>query len=63
MGSTCEVTTTADAFIPGMVREGQRAIWQMTGPVEVFDFGPDASGADATLFATQGISFRRGLSS
>lgn len=55
VGSTCDVTTTADAFIPGMVRESQREVWQMRGPVQVFDFGPDASGADATLFLTQGV--------
>jgi hypothetical protein len=55
VGSTCSVTTTADAYIPGMVREGQRGIWQMREPVQVFDSGPDGSGADATLFAVQGI--------
>ena len=45
VGSTCAVTTTADAVIPGMVREGRRAIWQMSEPVKVYDAGPDASGA------------------
>ena len=55
VGSTCAVTTTADAFVPGMVREAQRGIWQMREPVRVFDAGPDANGVDATLFLAQGL--------
>ena len=55
VGSSCAVTTTADAVVLGMVREGRRGIWQMREPVRVFDAGPDANGVDATLFLTQGL--------
>ena len=54
-GSTCAVTTTADTIIPGVVREGVRATWQLARTVQVYDAGPDFGGADSTLFATQGL--------
>jgi plastocyanin len=56
IGSTCSVTTTADAIIPGMVPEGKRSVWQV-GKVDVYDGGPDGvvSTNDNTLFADQGI--------
>jgi hypothetical protein len=56
LGSTCAVTTTADAISPGTVRENRRSIWQM-GQVRVFDGGPDGavSTPDNTLFAVQGV--------
>jgi uncharacterized repeat protein (TIGR01451 family) len=56
VGATCAVSTSFDAIVPGTVREGKRAIWQM-GQVEVFDGGPDgdASTQPNTLFATQGV--------
>jgi hypothetical protein len=38
-----------------MVHEGKRGVWQLRGPVQVFDFGGDAGGADATLLLTQGV--------
>ena len=55
-GSDCSLDTTADAVVPGLVREGARAIWQLA-EVRVFDGGPDgfAETADNTLFAVQGI--------
>ena len=55
-GSTCTVSTTADAVAPGAVREGQRAVWA-TDRLQVTDGGPDgvASTTPNTLFASQGI--------
>ena len=48
--------TTADAVVPGLVREGDRAIWEL-GRIEVWDGGPDGDvdTADNDLFATQGL--------
>ena len=56
VGSTCSIDTTADAVLPGVVKETRRSIWQL-GEVQVFDGGPDGvvSTAPNTLFATQGI--------
>jgi hypothetical protein len=56
IGSTCSVTTTADALAPGTVRENRRSIWQLD-QVRVFDGGPDgvASTQDNTLLAVQGV--------
>jgi hypothetical protein len=55
-GSSCAVSTTADAVAPGAVREGKRAIWATKG-VQVMDGGADglASTAPNTLFAVQGV--------
>jgi hypothetical protein len=56
-GADCEVSTSADAVTPGLVVEGDRAIWQL-GQVQLFDGGVDGDAettADNTLFATQGI--------
>jgi hypothetical protein len=56
-GSTCSTTTTADALVPGTIKEGKRAIWQI-GQFEVFDGGTDSQAsttADNTPFARQGI--------
>ena len=55
-GSTCAVTTTADTLVPGAIREGARAIWQL-GQVEVYDGGADGDvdTAPNTLFARQGL--------
>jgi hypothetical protein len=55
IGSTCSVTTTADALAAGTVKEGMRAIWQLA-KVNVFDGGADGSAATTpnTLFLTQG---------
>jgi Tol biopolymer transport system component len=56
IGSTCQVSTTADALVPGTVKQGKRGVWEF-GKVRVFDGGPDgdAETAPNTLFAAQGI--------
>jgi hypothetical protein len=56
IGSTCAVSTTADAVVPGSVTAGNRAIWQL-GQVQVFDGGSDGDvdTAPNTLFATEGV--------
>ena len=56
IGSTCAVTTSADAVTPGVIKEGMRAIWQF-GQVQVLDGGADgvASTTPNTVFAKQGI--------
>ena len=56
IGSTCSLNTTADAVLPGVVKETRRAIWQL-GQVQVFDGGSDGvvSTTPNTLFLTQGI--------
>jgi hypothetical protein len=56
VGATCAVSTTADAVVPGVIREGDRAIWQL-GRIEVWDGGPDGDvdSDDNSLFATQGV--------
>jgi hypothetical protein len=57
-GSTCTLTTTVNAFIPGVaVKDGKRAVWQF-GQVQVYDGGPDGDGdtpAGDTLYAVQGL--------
>ena len=56
VGGTCALTTSMSALVPGLVREGDRAIWEL-GPVEVYDGGADGEGAtaDNTLLARQGV--------
>jgi hypothetical protein len=56
IGSTCSVTTTANAVLPGAAQTGRRAVWELDR-VQVFDGGPDgiASSAGNGLFAVQGI--------
>lgn len=56
MGATCTSTNDLSNFVPGIVPEGRRAIWEM-GSVRYLDGGPDgiASTADNTAFLTQGI--------
>ncbi len=46
-GAACAVSTSANAVIPGSVRDGDRAIWEL-GAIGVYD----SSGG---LFATQGV--------
>ena len=56
-GSTCSTTTTADALVPGIIKEGKRSIWQI-GQFEVFDGGADSQAsttADNAPFARQGV--------
>jgi plastocyanin len=56
VGSTCEITTSADAVAPGAVPEGKSSNWEV-GKVQVFDGGADdvAATAGNTLFMSQGV--------
>jgi hypothetical protein len=57
VGSTCDGGTTADAVLPGLVKEGKRAVWD-TDPARVYDGGSDglaATTSDNTLFLVQGL--------
>jgi hypothetical protein len=55
-GGACNLTTTADSITTDVVKESQRAIWELS-QVKVYDGGADgsASTADNTLFAVQGL--------
>ena len=55
-GATCSVNTSADALVPGTVREIKRTMWQL-GQTEVWDGGPDenVNTAGNTMFAVQGV--------
>ena len=56
-GAACATTTSADALMPGAVREGARSVWQVD-QVRVFDGGADGfiqTQADNNLFLKQGI--------
>jgi hypothetical protein len=56
-GSVCNVATTANAVLSNVVREGKRAVWELSG-VKVFDGGGDGDAdttGDNTLFAGQGL--------
>jgi hypothetical protein len=55
-GATCSVSTTADAVMGGVVREGVRSVWGL-GQVQIYDGGSDGDAdttADNTLFSVQG---------
>jgi acyl-homoserine-lactone acylase len=57
VGATCEVSTTANALVPGAVLDGRRAVVQV-GQVAVRDGGPDglaATAAGNARFAAQGV--------
>jgi hypothetical protein len=56
IGGLCAATTSFDAIVPGAIKEGKRAIWQL-GQVEVSDGGSDGLvGTNPnTVFARQGI--------
>ena len=56
VGATCTASTTADALVPGSIKEGKRAVWQL-GQVRVRDGGADgdAQTTPNTLFAVQGV--------
>jgi hypothetical protein len=43
IGASCNLSTTADAIVPGTVIEGRRSIWEL-GQVEVRDAGPNGTG-------------------
>ena len=55
IGSTCSVSTTANALAPGAITAGVRTIWQL-GKVDVYDGGADgvASTTPNTRYLTQG---------
>jgi Tol biopolymer transport system component len=56
-GGVCSAATSADALVPGIVKEGVRAIWEL-GQVQVWDGGADGdvdTAADNSLFLTQGV--------
>ena len=55
-GSSCAAATTFDAIVPGIVKERQRAIWEL-GQVEVRDGGADGVAATApnSRFLVQGL--------
>ena len=56
-GSTCNLNTSLNAFIPGAVQDGKRAIWELHA-VRIFDGGADGDGdttADNTVFARPGV--------
>jgi hypothetical protein len=55
VGSTCAVSTTAEAFVPGMVPEGKRTVWEIEGNIRVHDGGPYGDGNGAVLIATPGL--------
>ena len=57
VGSTCSITTSADAVVPGSVVEAKRSIWQLD-KVQVLDGGSDGVVSTATgntLFASQAV--------
>ena len=57
VGSTCAISTTANAVAPGAVVAGRRAIWQL-GPVQIYDGGADGVASttnDNTVFMNQGL--------
>src|SRR5262249_2528169 len=57
IGSTCSLSSSFDAIVPGSVAAGNRAIWQRQD-VQVFDGGADGQAgttSDNTLFERQGI--------
>ena len=56
IGSMCQISTTANALVPGAVTAGKRAIWQL-GQIQVSDGGPDDDPASLPndVFATQGV--------
>jgi hypothetical protein len=53
IGSTCSTNTTADAVVPGIVPEGNRAVWEM-GQVQLWAVD-SSSGAPVGVFETQGV--------
>ena len=56
VGSTCSLSTTANAVVPTVVKDGKRAIVEVS-QLQSFDGGPDGQAATSpnTLFGVQGI--------
>ena len=57
IGSTCTVSTSADAVLPGSVPEGKRSVWEL-GQVAVYDPGFYWDGQDRRQFLRQGVFVR-----
>jgi hypothetical protein len=56
-GAACSAATTANTLVPGLAKNGKRAIWEL-GVVQVWDGGSDGDPStvtDNTLFADQGV--------
>ena len=56
-GSTCNLSTTLNTFIPGAVKDGKRGAWELDA-ARIYDGGADGDGdttADNTVFARPGI--------
>ena len=55
-GASCAVNTTLDSILPGIVKEGARAVWELD-QVQVYDGGEDghASSGPNDLFQVQGL--------
>jgi hypothetical protein len=56
VGSTCGTNTTANALVPGVVKNGKAAVWQL-GEAEIIETGPDGvrGNADDRVLAVQGV--------
>ena len=56
IGATCTANTSANAAVPGAVKDGKRAVVEV-GQITITDGGPDGVSGTApnTLFAVQGI--------
>ena len=57
-GADCSLSTTADAVMPGFIKESQRMLMEVLDPVRVYDGGADEDAdtlVDNTLFLTQGV--------
>jgi hypothetical protein len=57
IGSSCTVSTSANAIMPGAAAGGRRAVWEL-GQIQVFDGGRDGNASTSdleTLFANQGL--------
>jgi hypothetical protein len=57
IGSSCTLATSAQALVPGLVKDTKRAIWEIDRG-KIYDGGADGDGdtpGDNTLFAVQGI--------
>lgn len=55
-GSACGTVTTLNVVVPGSIRDGTRAIWEL-GPFAVWDGGSDGNTETVpnSLFALQGV--------
>jgi hypothetical protein len=58
VGADCNLSTTADAVVPGFIKESQHMLMEALDPVRVYDGGADEDAdtlIDNTLFLTQGV--------